>query len=151
MKKKEKSIKKEKNTAFYRNQEKVFYEIMNNNQKRIVFIRNGITKKQIYFISYELDIPLNQLANFIDVNIRTIQHKKDDDRLKSGPTEHSIMLMELYEKGKDVFGNKDLFNEWLKTENVFFNKEEPFSYLDTYYGINLIMNELGRIEHGMFS
>jgi uncharacterized protein (DUF2384 family) len=54
----------------------------------------------------------------------------------------------LYKKGAEIFGNANDFNTWLNTEAVGLGKVKPFDLLYTQGGINLVMEELLRIEFG---
>jgi uncharacterized protein (DUF2384 family) len=39
----------------------------------------------------------------------------------------------------------------MKAEILFFNNEMPISFLDTIFGFELLEQELGRIEYGIFA
>jgi hypothetical protein len=41
--------------------------------------------------------------------------------------------------------------DWLKSPNATFSGQTPLSLLDTEIGAELVMDTLGRIEHGVFA
>jgi len=55
---------------------------------------------------------------------------------------------QLNDLGKEIFGSKKEFFKWLKTKNFALNNQKPIDLLDTYSGLNLIFEELKRIEFG---
>jgi len=50
-----------------------------------------------------------------------------------------------------VFGNKLKFDSWLETSNLALGDINPKSFLDSNLGINLVKDELARIEHGVLA
>ena len=57
----------------------------------------------------------------------------------------------LYKKGTEVFGTKEKFNSWIETENLALGKIKPKQLLDNTFGINLLKDELTRIEYGVLA
>ena len=54
-------------------------------------------------------------------------------------------------KGTDVFGDKEMFLAWLNQPCTALSNNTPFSMLGSRVGIETIFDELGRIEHGVYS
>ena len=44
-----------------------------------------------------------------------------------------------------------IFQEWMNSEIQGLGFEKPLSLLDTSIGIQILINELGRLEHGIVS
>jgi putative toxin-antitoxin system antitoxin component (TIGR02293 family) len=63
-------------------------------------------------------------------------------------TEHMIKLEELYEKGIELFGDPGRFNNWLKSESYGLGNIEPIIIINSITGIDLVYEELIRIEFG---
>lgn len=91
----------------------------------------------------------NQLAAFLDATPRTIENYRIR-RHKLGRTEseHLLQLIGLYKKGQELFGSSEDFNQWLKQPAAGLGGNIPFDFLYTQGGINLVMEELTRIEYG---
>jgi uncharacterized protein (DUF2384 family) len=59
-----------------------------------------------------------------------------------------LYIARLFKLGSDVFGSLEKFHNWLNIENSVMGGEKPVSYLDTFSGIQLVMDELNAIEYG---
>lgn len=91
----------------------------------------------------------NQLAAFIDVTPKTIDNYRiRRNKLGRTESEQLLQLMALYKKGQEIFGNSEDFNLWLKQPASGLGGIVPFELLYTQGGINLVMEELLRIEYG---
>ena len=66
-------------------------------------------------------------------------------------SERMVEMAKLYSKGEEVFGTIDNFKEWMNTTLLPLGNKKPKEFLDTSLGINMLMNELGRIQHGIFA
>jgi putative toxin-antitoxin system antitoxin component (TIGR02293 family) len=124
-------------------------EQINNQYDFIPLIKRGLYKKNLLKLAKEMSLPLKDFAGFLPVSERTIRRYKSSQRLSPNVTEHLIKIAELYTKGLDVFENKEKFLHWLDTDNKILSSK-PIQLLDTITGINLIIDELGRIEHGVY-
>jgi uncharacterized protein (DUF2384 family) len=40
---------------------------------------------------------------------------------------------------------------WIRTPSIIFKGNTPLSLLDTSFGFDMVLTELGRIEHGIFA
>ncbi|MDO6470233.1 MbcA/ParS/Xre antitoxin family protein [Maribacter sp. 1_MG-2023] len=60
-------------------------------------------------------------------------------------------IRKLMSHGEKVFGDKSNFQIWLNLESKALGNITPKSLLETEEGIQLVNDELGRIEHGIFS
>lgn len=63
-------------------------------------------------------------------------------------SEKLLKLFSLYQKGFNVFGSVDEFNKWLAEPAFGLGMQVPTSFLDTITGIDLVNEELTRIEFG---
>ena len=75
---------------------------------------------------------------------------KEGKELSQGLTEHIIQLFELFDKGMDTFGSLQEFKNWLPHHNIGINAK-PIELLDTITGINMVINELRRIDYGILA
>lgn len=91
----------------------------------------------------------NQLAAFIDATPKTIDnYRVRRHKLGRLESEQLLQLLSLYKKGQEIFGDSEDFNRWLKQPAVGLGGILPFELLYTPGGINLVMEELLRIEYG---
>lgn len=117
----------------------------------IELVRRGISKKTILKLTDLLGISLKDFAELLPVTERTIQRYSENRRFKREVSEHVILIAEVLIKGMEVFENKEGMNKWMKTPNRSISEMRPIDLLDTSFGIQLIMDVLGRLEHGVYS
>jgi putative toxin-antitoxin system antitoxin component (TIGR02293 family) len=55
----------------------------------------------------------------------------------------------LINQGIKVFGDRSSFESWLFSDSIALGGVSPVSLLDNTFGIALVRDELGRIEHGI--
>jgi putative toxin-antitoxin system antitoxin component (TIGR02293 family) len=66
-------------------------------------------------------------------------------------SEQNQQIVEVIAKGSKVFEGRDKFLAWMNHPNKALNNKTPMSLLNSKSGTDIILDELGRIEHGMFS
>jgi uncharacterized protein (DUF2384 family) len=62
--------------------------------------------------------------------------------------EHILKLEDLFKKGIDLFETPEKFNRWLKSESFGLGYSIPLNMIKSITGIDLVMEELIRIEFG---
>jgi uncharacterized protein (DUF2384 family) len=62
--------------------------------------------------------------------------------------EQILKLEELYKKGIELFEDSEGFNKWLKSESYGLGNVKPIDLINSITGIDLIYEELVRIEFG---
>ncbi len=116
----------------------------------ITLARQGFPKKSLLALAKKISLNIQELAGILHISERTLQRYEDDAIIKTEYAEKAVELARLYTRGEEVFGSIDKFKLWIKTPSLVFNGEAPVSYLDTSAGFDMVFNELGRIEHGIF-
>jgi putative toxin-antitoxin system antitoxin component (TIGR02293 family) len=110
--------------------------------------REGITKKDVNNIIKMTGLTQVEFGKYIDLTSRAIQRKSLNDKLSTSISEKALLISNLYNKGSQAFEGIDNFKEWMDTPNLALGNVKPKEYLDTFSGIEYLMEELGRIEHG---
>jgi putative toxin-antitoxin system antitoxin component (TIGR02293 family) len=87
----------------------------------------------------------------LPVTERTIQRYTAADRFSPAVSEQIITIAQIVSRGEEVFGDRSLFLDWMNHKNPALSNNTPFDLLNTRFGANMIMDELGRIEHGVIS
>lgn len=114
----------------------------------IIGARNGIRKSTLLSIARESGLTLKELSSFLRISTRSIQEKELSQLIAPGPSERALYIAKLFNTGIEIFGNRDKFRNWLNTENQAMGGEKPVSYLDTFSGIQLVLDELNAIKFG---
>ncbi len=122
-----------------------------NDDKLIEASRVGITKRVFQQIRSFTGLSSQYFASFTHVGMRTIQRKKDNEKISPEASERAVLIGKLFYRGEEVFGNKEKFQSWMNGSIPSFDGKKPKEMLDTITGISMIEDELIRIEHGIYS
>jgi putative toxin-antitoxin system antitoxin component (TIGR02293 family) len=141
---------KEKEIPYY-NDESFTAVASDDTQHLISKSRNGISMERIEQIMERYHLTLKETSNILNISERTLQRYHDSDILTKDTTERALRLQRLYERGSIVFGTLNNFMSWMKSPVLIFNNEKPISFLDTIFGFEMLEDELGKIEHGIFA
>ena len=113
--------------------------------------RKGVQKKCFLLLAKYMNTSPNQLAKLLPITERTLQRRNPTDALNRETSECILQVAAVIAKGAEVFDDKDRFLAWLNQPNTTFAGQIPVSLLDSRFGADIVLNELGRIEHGVFS
>jgi putative toxin-antitoxin system antitoxin component (TIGR02293 family) len=116
-------------------------------------VRKGVSSTDFYsYILDSISFTLSEWAHFLHLSERTMQRYRTEEKaFEPIHSEKIIELTMLYNYGVSVFGDKESFDLWLGTRNVALGNIAPKELLDTSYGIQVIKDELTRIEHGILA
>lgn len=91
-------------------------------------------------------------ATYLHLSERTLQrYKKEEAAFDALQSEKILEILLLVKKGTEVFEDKENFAAWLEASNVALGHVKPKDLLDSSLGINLLREELIRIEHGVLA
>lgn len=114
--------------------------------------REGIDYDTFDKLSDKFPLNISDWSKILSVSERTMQrYKREKKRFDSIHSERLILIMILFKKGTEVFGNSESFIKWLNSENIALGGILPINMLDNSFGINMIKDELSRIEHGILA
>ena len=115
-------------------------------------LRDGVDTAYFYNLSSRINFSLDDWSSFLHLSERTLQrYKKENKHFDTIYSERIVQIDLLYKKGAEVFDNIYDFQTWMETVSIPLGSIKPRELLDTAYGINMIADELGRIEHGIFA
>ncbi|MGA0558624.1 type II toxin-antitoxin system Xre/ParS family antitoxin [Larkinella sp. VNQ87] len=91
----------------------------------------------------------DQLAEVFNTSVKTFQrYEREAKNLNPQDSEKILKIMALFDKGADVFGSLESFRRWMDKPAYGIGGQIPFDLLHTSGGIDLLMDELMRIEYG---
>lgn len=111
--------------------------------------KKGLRAQAVFdFISLsQFSFPV--IEKVLNKTIKTFtSYKKSQTNLDSTISEKLLKIFSLYDKGAAVFGNIDEFNKWIAAPSFGLGNVVPRDLLDTVTGIELVFDELTRIEYG---
>jgi putative toxin-antitoxin system antitoxin component (TIGR02293 family) len=116
-------------------------------------IQGGIGTKAITALEKNLDIKSVQMARILGISTKTLERYKADPRKKLTPavSERIMRIATLKERALEVFDDDTKANGWLRSPSIALGWRAPMDIMPFNLGIDLVLNELGRIEHGLVS
>lgn len=111
----------------------------------------GLTKNALTHLATFLNLSLTQIAQLVSISERTLQRYSSTQKLNRNISEHILHIAEVAAKGMDVFEDQDRFLSWLNHPNTALANKTPLNLLKSRFGIDLLLKELGKLEHGIFS
>jgi putative toxin-antitoxin system antitoxin component (TIGR02293 family) len=120
-------------------------------QDLIALGHHGVTKDALLNLAKFLSFPVDQMAELLPVSGRTIQRYSRGRHFNRAVSEQILQIAEVVAKGVEVFEDRDRFLLWMQQPNVAFGNKTPLSLLSSRFGTQMVLDELGRIEHGVLS
>ncbi|WP_442794941.1 antitoxin Xre/MbcA/ParS toxin-binding domain-containing protein [Pelobium manganitolerans] len=118
---------------------------------KLSVIKGGLSSKSLLDLLEISGSTRFDLAKNLDLTEPTLRkHLSAPKELSTSLSEHVLFLLELYDKGLDTFGSIQEFKKWLPEYNIGIGAK-PNDLLDSITGINIVMNELHRIDHGILA
>ncbi len=121
---------------------------MENTESSLMAIRHGLPLAMVDEAAKVLGINKGDLGSLIGLSIRSLQRNKAK-RLSPQQSEHTLAVLKVFNEASAYFGDQATALTWLKTPQVYFGEHEPLSYLDTMTGIDIILDVINRLKHGM--
>lgn len=113
--------------------------------------QKGVSKGALNHLIDYASLSLKEIASLLPITERTIQRYTASDRFSPAVSEQIIAIAQIISRGEEVFGDRKRFLTWMNHKNPALSNNKPFDLLSSRFGANLIIDELGRIEHGVIS
>ncbi|MFY0655031.1 MAG: DUF2384 domain-containing protein [Cyclobacteriaceae bacterium] len=107
---------------------------------------SAISKSYIRDILNLSKLSVSELIDIVPISIDTYKRKTE---FGSAVTEKVLEIEEVYRSGVAAFG--DSFYSWMDAENVAFGGIRPKELLKNSFGVRLLLDEIGRMEHGVLA
>lgn len=119
-------------------------------------------KKQVQVAEYNYrklkkiadTVPFTQAewANMLHLSERTLQrYAKNNSTFEGIYTDRIVLLQEMIAIGLETFTDADAFYHWLKKDKPVMGQLLNFGSLYSDRGIQEVINQLGRIQYGVYS
>jgi putative toxin-antitoxin system antitoxin component (TIGR02293 family) len=115
-------------------------------------VREGMRYERFAIVALKMPFSISEWSVYLHVSERTmLRYKNDNLPFDALQTDKIYQLSMIYDKGLLVFGEKLYFDIWLNTQNIGLGGLKPKELLDNSFGIDLVGDELIRIEHGVLA
>lgn len=118
----------------------------------VTAVREGITFKSFERLLQTKLFTTSFWARVLHTSERTLlRYQKAGHTFDAVQSERILQVVLLYAYGVEVFESEEEFQHWLSTQSLALGGRVPQNLLDSSFGIELIRDELGRIEHGVLA
>ena len=109
-----------------------------------------------YFVfdHFQSEAPFSEdeWAEYLNISRKTLQRHRQEPLFRFKPihSEKIFEIIEVSQRGKEVFASLEQFKDWLHRPSLALGNLSPAKLLQSSYGKDLVLDELNRIEHGIF-
>jgi putative toxin-antitoxin system antitoxin component (TIGR02293 family) len=131
-----------------------FYGNTDDNRSLLIInlVRKGIGYDSFHSLAGKSRFTMDEWSSYLHLSERSMQrYRKEKKAFDPVQSEKIMEIALLFNKGIVVFGDAEKFSDWLSMENLALGNIKPKSLLDSTFGINLVSDELTRIENGVLA
>jgi len=114
-------------------------------------IRNGLPANAFTAVAAKLELSVQATAESLGLAKRTIARRIERKQpLAAEESERVVRLARVFAQAMTTLGSAEKARRWVQKPNRALGGEAPLRLLDTDIGAGAVLEELGRIEHGVF-
>lgn len=117
----------------------------------ISMIKSGVPYSLFNLIKDVTPFSEGDWAAVLGISTKSLlRHKQTAKQFKPLQSEKIIEMAEVTNIGTEVFGDMKKFKLWLNTPSIALGDMKPIELIRDSYGKEMVIDELIRIEHGIF-
>lgn len=110
------------------------------------------TFKDFKKIDSKTDFTQKEWSDILHISERTLQrYAKDNSTFSFSVADRILQIDKVLERGLEVFGSYERFLLWIRDKPYMLEGRLSLSSLASIDGINKVLTQIGRIEHGIFA
>ena len=103
-------------------------------------------------IASKTDFTQKEWSDILHISERTLQrYAKDNSSFSFSVAERILLIDKIIKRGYEVFGSHEKFFLWIRDNPYMLEERLSLRSLASFEGINNVLTQLGRIEHGIFA
>lgn len=114
-------------------------------------LRDGVRCELLLNTADLIGISPQELCTLLKVPWVTIRHLGKDQKLPLRVGDHLLQIIFVVKRATAVLGSLDSTVKWLMSPILAIGCDTPISLMDTFTGIHVVLDTLGRIEQGVHS
>ena len=127
-------------------------EAVYNRTVKIIPSINNFTYNEFKKIADKVPFTQTEWASILHVSERTLQrYAKNNGSFAPINADRALQIAQVINEGKITFGKTDLFYQWLKQKPLMLEGGLSLESLTTTHGIQMVLTQLGRIQHGILA
>jgi putative toxin-antitoxin system antitoxin component (TIGR02293 family) len=108
--------------------------------------------KEFKKIADNTSFTMKEWSGMLHISERTLQrYAKANSTFPFSTVDRILQIDKVIKRGIHVFGSLDKFIRWLRDDPYMLEGRLSFHSLSSIDGINMVLTQLGRIEHGLFA
>jgi putative toxin-antitoxin system antitoxin component (TIGR02293 family) len=122
------------------------------NATRPVHMTKDFSFNEFKKIADRLSFTQKEWADILHISERTLQrYARDNGTFNFSVIDRILLVDKIIKRGKAVFGTADQFIAWLRSNPTSIEGRLGLEALASFDGATKILNQLGRIEHGILA
>lgn len=115
-------------------------------------ITKDLTFNDFKKIASKTDFTQKEWSDILHISERTLQrYSKENTAFSFSVTDRILQINKVFERGLEVFGSYSKFNLWLRGKPYMLEGRLSLHSLASFEGINNVLTQIGRIEHGILA
>lgn len=115
-------------------------------------ITKDLTYNDFKKIAAKTDFTQKEWSDILHISERTLQrYSKENSAFSFNVTDRILQIDKIFERGQEVFGSYERFNLWLRENPYTLEGRLSLHSLASFEGINNVLTQIGRIEHGILA
>jgi len=110
-------------------------------------VRAGVPRSFIDDLAAVFKTPVSQFVALLPLSWRTIQRRKPEEILDQDISDRLVQIARVYVRALEVFEDPAKVASWFGSVCPYIG-EKPFALLGTQAGIEVVLDQLARIEYG---
>lgn len=107
--------------------------------------RQGVKTQMFWDFLKGIESSKSEFESFLPYSLKTFSRKSTLDEAMG---ERVLNIIRVFKKGEELFDDVQIFKSWLEKFNPALG-DKPRNFLNTSTGCTLIIDELGRAQHGV--
>jgi putative toxin-antitoxin system antitoxin component (TIGR02293 family) len=112
---------------------------------------NNIAPSMVSDFQASYGVNNRDMAGLLKISDKTYYNIMQKDKLSPVQADRLMSIQKIYKEGAHVFMDEESFSKWLDTKQYAFNNQKPKELLGTITGMFEVMDQLGRIKHGILA
>lgn len=116
------------------------------------YLVKEFTYKEFKKIADKVPFTQKDWSDILHISERTLQrYAKDNGSFTFNVIDRIVLIDKVIKRGTEVFGTAGKFISWLRSGPYMLEGRLSLLSLSDFEGINKVLTQLGRIEHGIFA
>lgn len=115
-------------------------------------VKEGLPMESAAFLQNSFGFTNKEMSQILSISESTYQRRiRAKSRLTQDESEKAVSLAEVYQKGIEVFDDKESLDYWLNSPIPALQGKKPLDLLNSMLGRKQVLNVLNALLHGLFS